>query len=274
MSGTVIDPIAQVLKETVLGASRRLTVDGLVRSVRTACPATRRQVRSALASLVAAGELAYTYELGSSFVVPSVDRPVRVSHRLVLCPNNQSYAPAPEKRVVFLTPGAAFGSGAHATTRLALKGIDLALESPDPKAGDHGFAVLDIGTGSGVLVIAAVILGAGEGLGTDIDPCALSEARSNVAANGLTDRVRIENRVVQEIDQRFQLVVANLRTPTLVQLVPQMDRLLGEGGDLVVSGLREEEAPGLIRRYRQAGFACCWQEASLGWTGIWFRRDG
>lgn len=267
------ETIEQALKEAVFGASGRITVDALVRAVCVRCRSTPRQVRSALGGLVREGVLAYTYELGASFVVPSMNRPVRVSPRLVLCPNNQTCAPTANERVVFLAAGAAFGSGAHPTTRLALAGLDGAMaERASAGSAAKRLSVLDVGTGSGVLVIAAVLLGADRGLGTDIDPCALAEARTNVAANGLTERIRIEARSLDTIFERFGLVLANLRLPTLVALVPDLVRCTAAKGDLVVSGIRSEESLVLIRHYARAGFSCRWQAEDAEWAGLWFQR--
>lgn len=269
------ETIINALKETVLNAPGRMTVDALVRSVCAQSGVVRRQVREALRVLVAAGDLVYTYELGSSFVVPSVDRPVRVSDRLVLVPDNRTYGPAPGERVVRLARGAAFGSGDHVTTRLALAGLDLAMQDRGPAGSDSDERqVLDIGTGSGVLVIAAVRLGADRGIGTDIDPCALAEAKANVAANGFCGRIAVADRNLETMEGRFALVLANLRLPTLIGLTPDLVRLVAPGGDIVISGIRQEEAPILIRNYAEAGFCLRWQDAAGGWAGIWFRRHG
>ena len=262
--------LPQALTDAVIDASERVPVGRLLRRVTVDCGSTLRQARAALGELVAAGELIYTYELGSTFVVPSFDRPVRISRRLVLRPANRTYLPAAGEKVVSLAAGAAFGTGAHATTRLALEGIDLAMESRC-RAADGQFRALDLGTGSGVLVMAAVLLGADSGLGTDIDPCALSEARANVAANGLGRRIAIEDRAPEEIAGRFCLITANLRLPTLMRLCPDFVRLVEKRGGLVVSGLREAEAPGVIGRFAGAGFECRWQAARAGWAGMWFR---
>ena len=266
------ETIESVLKETVLDTPGRVAAEALTRAVCQRCRATRRQVRTALGALVRSGELAYTYELGVSFVVPSMNRPVRVSPRLVLCPENISFVPSAGERVVFLAAGAAFGSGAHPTTRLALAGLDRAMaERAAPGSKQERLSVLDIGTGSGVLVIAALLLGAGRGLGTDIDPCALAEAKANVAVNNLTHRIRIENRGLETMSEQFGLVLANLRLPTLVALAQNLIRCMAAGGDLVVSGLRSEEAPELIRHYGAAGFELCWRKDAGGWAGMGFR---
>lgn len=131
---------------------------------------------------------------------------------------------------------------------------------------------MDIGTGSGVLAIGAALLGARSVLALDVDPCALWEARANVALNGLDDRIRVSADPVEALAQTFDLVLANLRLPTLLGLVPTMSRMLGDEGVLVISGIRPEEAFELMKSGAVHGFEPCWLKESQGWVGIGFRR--
>ncbi len=231
----------------------------------------KKQVRCVIRELVEAGELAYAYEHGRTLLEVSYHRPVRVSPRLVLKPPRCSYRPRPGEVVVQIQAGASFGAGRHPTTRLALRALDALFASGRaPASGDR---VLDVGTGTGVLVIAAVLLGAEQGLGLDMDACARVEAAANVAANGLERRIRISARPVEALLQRFSLITANLRSPTLIRLAPILARLGVEDAVLVLSGIREAEQPEVLEAYAAGGGVPAWRQTELGWTAVVLRKQ-
>ena len=137
--------------------------------------------------LVSDGELVYTYEFGSTFLEPSFNKPSRVSTHVVLKPPGYHYQPESEDIVIQIKPGAAFGDGRHPTSRLAVRGIEYVLKGLKVDTTSGQSSGLDIGTGSGILVLTAVRMGIQRGLGIDIDPAARSEAKENVALNQLED---------------------------------------------------------------------------------------
>jgi ribosomal protein L11 methyltransferase len=255
-------PIEDAVMKMVTRGNKKRSAAAVIRMVSAEQLLAPREVRAVVRRLVAGGDLAYTYEFGTSFLVRSFQRPVRISDRVVLCPANRTWRPSSGEKVVYMKSGAAFGSGDHPTTRLGVQGIAFALGTEACGPG----RVLDIGTGSGILVIAAVRLGMDSGIGTDIDPCALAEARKNVEINGLTERIRIENRHWTAIPASFALVTANLRLPTLMSLWADLPRLCAADASVVMTGIRPEEADGLIRAGDGAGFDCLWQERDEGWA--------
>lgn len=225
---------------------------------------TRAAVQTAIRELVAAGEIAYTLEHGRSVLEPSFDRPVRVSDRITLAPPEKCDAPPAGGVLVRLAAGAAFGAGRHPTTRLALRGIDFALQ---PGTGHAcGGRVLDVGTGTGVLAIAAVALGMAGGLGIDHDPCAIAEARHNLRLNGMEDRLLISDQTLANIDEGFALVAANLRAPSLVGLSGTLRARLAPAGRLVVAGMRTEERAAVVAAIEGVGLRTVWQEEEGGWA--------
>jgi ribosomal protein L11 methyltransferase len=244
---------------------RRRTPEELLRSIGCASAAERRAVRAAIRALVAAGELVYTFEHGASFLEPSFDRPVRVSARIILAPPGRPVEAAAATAVVRIAPGASFGAGRHPTTRLALRGIDFATGS---RAAAAGGAVLDVGTGTGVLAIAAVALGLAGGVGIDLDPVAVREARQNVALNGFAGRIDISDRPLEAIGGGFALAAANLRPPTLAALAGPLAGRLAPGGCLVLSGIRRGEVPGLRAPFEAAGLRRVWEDVEEGWAGV------
>lgn len=270
--------IEQWTIETVAGSLRRISADKLEKLLCKRFRLPRRDAGLIIRRLVKKGELVYTYELGCSFVEISFQRPVRITDELVLLPENLSYSGSAKDVPVYLKSGAAFGTGQHPTTRLALKGIVYALsgEGPmNPYTWRPG-SVLDVGTGSGVLAIAAVKLGIDRGLGIDIDECAGAEARENVRINGLEEKLRI---AIQAIDDKdvgsgFVMLTANLRLPSLVKLCGRFAELIRNDGCIVLSGIRVEEVQRLVERYSQYQFTPCWQADENGWAGIVFVKRG
>jgi ribosomal protein L11 methyltransferase len=248
---------------------RRRTPGEILQALAGGSAERRQRLREAIRELVAEGELEYTSEHGRSFLEPSFDRPVRVSGRVVLTPPDRAFHPGPEDVIVRIGAGASFGAGRHPTTRLALRAIEFALDLL-PQRPDR--AVLDIGTGTGVLAIAAVKLGIERGLGIDIDPCAVSEARKNVRLNGLASRIEITDRALETLAGPFALVAANLRPPTLVQVSARVAALTESHGALVLSGLRCAEQDDVVAAYGEESYACVWESAEDDWAGVVLRR--
>jgi ribosomal protein L11 methyltransferase len=155
-----------------------------------------------------------------------------------------------------LEPGLAFGTGDHPTTGLCLEELDRFVQS------HPGASVLDVGTGSGILAIAAKKLGAGATVGTDNDPVALRVARENAEVNGVAFDVRAE---IPE-GATFDLVLANILANTLCDLAPGLSRAVAPGGRLLLSGILETQAaeveaayaPFLVPRERrvEANWVC------------------
>ncbi len=157
--------------------------------------------------------------------------------RVFIRPSWIEAAPPPGTVEVVLDPGMAFGTGTHPTTALCLAALDRLL------AATPGAHVLDVGTGSGLLAIAAVKLGAGRAVGTDTDPVALRVARENARRNGVV----LELARPGAVRGRFHLVVANILANTLAALAPEIAARLEEGGALLLSGIlagQDEEVRG------------------------------
>lgn len=163
--------------------------------------------------------------------------PIRISDRLWIVPS-WHVAPYPEAINLELDPGLAFGTGSHPTTRLCLEWLETNV--------DPGVSVLDYGCGSGILGIAAIKLGAGDVLGVDIDPAALTAAADNAARNGVVMRLQSSN---ASLDETFDRVVANILTNPLMLLAPLLIARLKPGGRLALSGVLESQADQVIAAY-------------------------
>jgi ribosomal protein L11 methyltransferase len=139
-------------------------------------------------------------------------------------------APVPAGAVeVVLDPGMAFGTGTHPTTALCLAAVS------ERVSARPGLRVLDVGTGSGLLAIAARKLGAGRTVGVDVDPVAVQVARENAGRNGVA--LELSTLPAGEVPGTFDLVLANILANTLVELAPDLAARLAPGGALVLSGL-------------------------------------
>lgn len=163
--------------------------------------------------------------------------PRRITPRLHVAPTWDIPEVGEGEILIVLDPGMAFGTAEHATTRGCLRLLDSRV-----RAGDR---IADIGSGSGILGIAAARLGAREVLAVEMDPLACEVAEENIAANGVQDRVRILVGEVQEGDLLeggpYQGVVANIQRSVLLPLLSTLRRSLATGGWLILSGIQAEE---------------------------------
>ena len=264
------------LRETALSivttSSAKITPVNLEKRLLDKFELNKKQVKSVIRGLVADGELAYTYEYGSTCLEPSFAKPVRVSTHIVLQPPGHHHRCGPNDMVVNIKPGASFGAGNHPTTRLALQGIDFALLGGRVLHKKNQTSVLDIGTGSGVLLVTALLCGMQTGLGIDIDACARVEAAENLRINGLDDRVAISAQSLADIHQRFSLILANLRYPSLKKMLIQINKRADKNCFLIFSGIRDDELDDLQKVYRQIRFEKIWSGTELGWSGVVLRR--
>ena len=265
-----------ILRENVLNivatSTAKITPVNLEKRLIAEFAVNKRQAKSVIRALVAGGELTYTYEYGCTFLERSFAKPVRVSKHIVLQPPGHHHNLDPKDVVVKIKSGASFGAGNHPTTRLALQGIDFVLLGDQVLNKTNHTSVLDIGTGSGVLLITAILCGMQTGLGIDIDACARVEAAENVRINGLDDRVVVSGRSLVDIEQRFSVILANLRFPSLKKMRIQINEKTDPNCFLILSGIRDYELDDLIKVYEQIQFEKIWTGNELGWSGAVLRR--
>lgn len=178
--------------------------------------------------------------------------PRRVTDRIVVKPTWTEWDAAPGQVVLDVDPQMAFGTGEHATTRGCLRLLDGAIRDGD--------RVLDIGSGSGILAIAAVRLGAREAVAVEYDPDANLNARENLERNGVEPSVTLIEAMADDalLDGlgRFDLVLANILSGVIRPLLPAMRKALGGSPDgrLIVSGILRSESPDVVRDAEAAGF--------------------
>lgn len=165
-------------------------------------------------------------------------RPVRTG-RLLVRPRPCAEVPREGEVVVDLEPGLAFGTGGHPTTRMALAGLERLVRPGD--------AVLDFGTGSGVLACAAARLGAARVLALDIDPQAVQAARRNVALNRLSTVTVVQAAIPPTAGDPYDVVVANISAGVIVAIVPLLGKVLRPGGHCLLGGMIAPQLPRVSR---------------------------
>ena len=258
--------------EIVTASRCRLTPQALEKIISETYGLDKSGARKALKDLVARGKLEYTYEFGSTYLVWSFNHPVRISDHVVVKPPGHRYQRAPDEVVIQIRPGAAFGGGRHPTTRLSVKGIEFFLKKVRPGWLNLKSSVLDIGTGSGILAIAALCLGVEKGLAIDIDPCAVAEAAENRALNHLEDRLLVSDRKLDAVHSSFSLVIANLRYPSLKRFCPRITKLTAASGGIVLSGFRLHERDDLMEIYTAEHFEVIWMADELDWAAMVLKK--
>ncbi|ACX51757.1 ribosomal protein L11 methyltransferase [Ammonifex degensii KC4] len=184
--------------------------------------------------------------------------PFRVGKRLVIKPTWAAYEPGPGEVVIELDPGLAFGCGTHPTTRICLRLLEKWLRP--------GMKVYDVGTGSGILAIAAALLGADWIWAIDEDEVALRVARENVARNGVADRVQVlRGNLLEGKEEKADLIVANLTAELILQLLPQAAKLLLPGGLLIAGGIPVERKGEVLS---SSPLVLVEELAEEGWVGL------
>ncbi|WP_428268781.1 50S ribosomal protein L11 methyltransferase [Haliangium sp.] len=165
----------------------------------------------------------------------------RLTRQIVVVPSWESFQPEGDDIAIALDPGQAFGTGAHASTRLVLGELQELCD-----AGVEVARVLDVGCGSGILAIAATRLWpACSGVAVDVDPLAVSAAADNCAHNGVADRIEVGDTPAAEVVGEFDLVVANIQAAILRAMADALRARVAPGGHLILSGLLTHQAQDL-----------------------------
>jgi ribosomal protein L11 methyltransferase len=180
-------------------------------------------------------------------------KPTKVGRRIVVKPSWEGYSPSGDDLVIEMDPGMAFGSGLHGTTSMCIKALERILNEEDDTEGD--LKVLDVGCGTGILAIAAALLGADECLGIDIDPDAVRVAQDNIAKNGLGDRIKAQySDLTDGVDFEADIVVANLMADLVMRLSPAAYEHVKHGGWYITSGILDVKEEVVTDAIKDSGF--------------------
>ncbi|RLC26630.1 MAG: hypothetical protein DRH21_01555 [Deltaproteobacteria bacterium] len=264
--------IKKELLDIIENSRRKVTPGELEKALSRKYSLKRKEIRSLIKGLVTENFLAYTCHYGRTFIEKSFNKPVRISNHVILKPPGFYYKPKADDVVIEMCQGVSFGNGRHPTTRLAIRGIEYALNKTNLLEGKDKTSVLDIGTGSGVLGITALLLGIKNAVGVDIDPCSIKEARDNAKINKLEDKFVIKNMSLEDLNTKFTLITANLRYPTLMNIYHRLVKMTEPGGSVVLSGIKSDEAISVVDLYTEKYFECKWKEFEKGWAGLVFLK--
>ncbi len=191
-------------------------------------------------------------------------KPAHITRQVVVKPTWEHYQKKDGELVIEIDPGAAFGTGTHPTTTGCITLMEKYLKP--------GMSVLDVGCGSGILSIAAGLMGAGEVLGIEIDPVAVEIGRENVELNGLSDRVKVQyGDLTKGVDYKADIVVANLMADLVKFLTGDVARHMKKGGVYISSGILLELKDELCDFIKAAGFEIIEvyeNEKDGGWCAI------
>ena len=191
-------------------------------------------------------------------------KPMEIGERLIVVPEWES-AKTHGRIPLILNPGLTFGTGSHATTRLCLTALE--------KHVTGGQRVLDLGCGSGILSIAALLLGADHAFACDIDEKCVDVAYENAALNGIgKDRYTVrwgdvlsDKQLQKEMGEQYDIIAANIVSDVIIGLAPQVRPFLKEGGLFLTSGIIDTRAAEVAQKLRDAGWEIVEERSSEGW---------
>lgn len=189
--------------------------------------------------------------------------PEKVSEKFVVKPTWREYNPEADELIIELDPGRAFGTGSHPTTSLCLK-----LMEENISEGD---SVIDVGTGSGILMIAADRLGASEIYGTDIDELAVESAKENLELNNISeDKAKVyKGDLISVVEnKKFDVVVANILADVLFILLHDISKVVKPNGKIIFSGIIEDKCELLRREVESLGFTVEEIKADKEWRAM------
>lgn len=189
--------------------------------------------------------------------------PEKVSEKFVVKPTWREYTPEADELIIELDPGRAFGTGSHPTTSLCLK-----LMEENISEGD---SVIDVGTGSGILMIAADRLGASEIYGTDIDELAVESAKENLELNNISeDKAKVyKGDLISVVEnKKFDVVVANILADVLLILLHDISKVVKPNGKIIFSGIIEDKCELLRREVESLGFTVEEIKADKEWRAM------
>ncbi|MFD1394014.1 50S ribosomal protein L11 methyltransferase [Lacticaseibacillus jixianensis] len=188
-------------------------------------------------------------------------RPLRITRYLTIVPAWLDYQPQQAgEQVMRLDPDMAFGTGSHPTTALMLRLLEELVRG--------GETMIDVGTGSGVLALAARLMGAAQVLATDVDEGAVQNAKANLALNAVDQITVVESDLLNGIDLKADLIAANILANVLLPLIPQVPARLKPHGRLLLSGIYLDKVAAVKQALSASGLKCLAQYQLGDWVAL------
>ncbi len=193
-------------------------------------------------------------------------KPTKIGNSLVVVPSWIDYTKSDEELILQMDPGHAFGSGTHESTAFCAAMLEEYI--------NNDTEVLDIGTGSGILAIASLLLGAKSAIGVDIDAQAVETAIENAKINGVADRCKfIEGDLCDKISGRYDVVTANIVADVIISLLPYISNFMKENAVLIVSGIIDERRQDVETAVIENGFTICDDRSGNGWVALALNKN-
>ncbi|MBE6839703.1 MAG: 50S ribosomal protein L11 methyltransferase [Ruminococcus sp.] len=196
-------------------------------------------------------------------------KPLKIGNKLLIKPSWEDYKADGDERIILeIDPASSFGTGQHHTTRLCLELLEKSIEKGDE--------LLDMGCGSGILSIGAMLLGAENAVAVDIEENAVASAIENAAKNNIPEdkyiaycgNVLSDNALADKIDKKYDIITANIVADVLIAMGSLFDRYLKENGILIISGIIEERMDEVINAVENCGFTKLEQNIKEGWAAV------
>lgn len=197
-------------------------------------------------------------------------KPLKVGEKLVIKPSWEEYSDDGQRTILEIDPASSFGTGQHHTTRLCLELLEKSLRKGDK--------LLDMGCGSGILSIGAMLLGADSAVAVDIEQNAAETALENAVKNNIPaekyktyfGNILTDKNLADEIDFKYDIITANIVADVLIAMKDYFVRYIREGGTLIVSGIIEERMDEVIFALESAGFKGPEANVKEGWAAVRF----
>lgn len=190
---------------------------------------------------------------------------IKISDKIVIKPTFRNYDTKPGQIVISIDPKMSFGTGEHQTTKLMLHFIEEFIKP--------GMKVLDVGSGTGVLAIAAVKLGAASAVAVDNDEWCFQNGKENCELNTISDKVEVKLGLVEDIAEKdFDLVLANIQKNELLEISQELVNRLSGNGMLVLSGLLESDENDIKEKYEKLGLTMIDKQQMDEWIAVVFKR--
>jgi ribosomal protein L11 methyltransferase len=204
-------------------------------------------------------------------------KPARIGKQLVVKPTWEEYPDNPGDIILELDPGMAFGTGTHPTTRLCMEVLERIFFREGTFRDIPGmspFHVLDVGTGSGILAIAAAKLGATHVLAIDIDSQALAVAKENIILNNAEKLVSVSDTPLAGVQGSYDIVVSNILAEELVKMAPELVKRVKRGGFLILSGILTEKEEAVLQGFSLPGITMAEITREDEWSCLTYRLVG
>lgn len=190
---------------------------------------------------------------------------IKVSDKIIIKPSFKEYESKSNEIVITIDPKMSFGTGEHATTKLSLQALEKYIK-PDYK-------VLDIGTGTGILAIASIKLGASYALGIDNDEWSIENSMENIKRNNVEDKIEIELNEISNINKnKFDLIIANIQKNILMEIANEIKRKCKENRFIILSGLLKDDQNDIQSKYENIGFEFIEQKSLEEWIVMIFQN--